>query len=167
MTTAPDKRPGSVRLEGATAATELFLIDSTFALRRRAVGRLEGTFPAGIYKVRHQLGSEVRDDRFELRPGKLEARRGPRVIARSPSPFPLTGLRRAKQDIVELDAGRRNRWWARAAQERPSRAEGVLHLVWRAEVADPSYEVQVRALGEKDPRAVARWDGADNLEPRP
>jgi len=161
MSAKSEGSPGFITLKGANRATEIFLIDSTFKRVRKALGRLRGSFPAGVYKARYQMGSAIRDEYFEIRAGQRpEVHQGKPVIARSPSPLPFTGVRTGRGAIREMDPALRKEWWSSAGKLSPGPDEGVLHVVLREQRPDQAYEIQFQPLGSQG-ATTARWIDRD------
>lgn len=50
----------------ADRATETFLIDHTFRMVSRGMGNFTANLPPGLYKAKHQLGTEVVEHHFEI-----------------------------------------------------------------------------------------------------
>jgi len=152
---------GSVTIQGATRATEIFLIDSTFKRVGKALGRLRGSFPAGVYKARYQMGGAIQDQYLEIRAGQREeVHQDKPVIARSPSPLPFTGVRARRGQLREMDPALRKAWWSSAGKLSPSPDEGVLHVVLRARQPDQAYELRIQPLGGQG-ATIARWVDRD------
>lgn len=64
---APREVPLRVRTEDAES--EVFLVDGGFRLVDRRLGTLEGRYPPGLYKVKVQTGSRIRERFVRLEPG--------------------------------------------------------------------------------------------------
>jgi len=89
---------GALRVEAADTGTELSVVDSSFRVVARGVGRLEAALPAGIYSVRSRTGGQE-DERFvviEPEPVRLASRTGNRVAKR-------TARRRARPPATPLN----------------------------------------------------------------
>lgn len=66
----PRKVPLSVRTEDAES--EIFLIDGAYRLTDRGLGSLEGRYVPGLYKVKVQTGSRIRERYVQLERGHEE-----------------------------------------------------------------------------------------------
>ncbi|HVE85111.1 MAG TPA: TRAFs-binding domain-containing protein [Myxococcales bacterium] len=145
---SPSDRPqGKVLLQGANAATEIYLVDSSFGLVASGLAQLKRSCGAGIYKARFKLGSAFKDVPFELPPGGELVQGGPELIAPSAAPLPWTGSRDADGLVVPLSPERRQALWHSAAGCRPKAGQGVLQVMLRG----PRRNVEVRAAGGRSP----------------
>ena len=62
MSSSSDSPSASIQLVAtADPGTEIFVIDHTFRLRARAVGRLMAELEPGLYKLRYRAGSAIQE----------------------------------------------------------------------------------------------------------
>lgn len=88
----PSERPSVRLIASAPPGTDIFVIDSQFRIVAQAVRRLEQLLSPGIYKVKFQAGSAVREEHVVLEPGAgvVEVRCQPLAFQSS---APLAGTR--------------------------------------------------------------------------
>ena len=89
---SPSDRTPVTLVAYAEPGTDIFIIDSQFRVVARGVRRIEQSLPPGIYKVKFQAGSAVREEHVVLEPGAgvREVRSGPLAFQ---SAAPLAGTR--------------------------------------------------------------------------
>lgn len=89
---SPSDRTPVTLVAHAEPGTDIFIIDSQFRIVARGVRRVEQSLPPGIYKVKCQAGSAVREEHVVLEPGAAvrEVRCAPLAFQSS---APLAGTR--------------------------------------------------------------------------
>lgn len=72
MSSSDTSREVPLRVRAEDAESEIFLIDGTYQLTARGLGSLEGRYKPGLYKVKIQTGSRIRERYVQLAPGHEE-----------------------------------------------------------------------------------------------
>ncbi|HEY8212236.1 MAG TPA: TRAFs-binding domain-containing protein [Myxococcaceae bacterium] len=155
---ASNGRLGRVVLRGANSATEVYLVNSVFALEKSALRQLDVSVEPGVYKARFQLGSEIQDERFEVEPGAtVEIAGKPMTVI---SAAPLEGTRWPADNVP---SNVRALWHAASRVE--GEGDGVVSVLLRGDGPIPQPPIELIPPGETKPRAlpwqeVAGWQVA-------
>ena len=72
MSSSDTSREVPLRVRAEDAESEIFLIDGSYQLTARGLGSLEGRYKPGLYKVKLQTGSRIRERYVQLAPGNEE-----------------------------------------------------------------------------------------------
>jgi hypothetical protein len=72
MSSSDSRGTVPLRVRTEDAESEIFLIDGRYQLTARGLGSLEGRYAPGLYKVKVQTGSRIRERYVQLAPGHEE-----------------------------------------------------------------------------------------------
>ena len=86
----------SIEVHTGDASTEIFVIDGTFQLAARGVGRLETELKPGLYSIKVQAGSEAKEEHIILRPDDKHVEFEVKPL-RFTSPVPLANTARTHE----------------------------------------------------------------------
>lgn len=81
---------GTLQIEAADFATEIFVIDDRFSRIKSGIGSLEFKLPAGFYKVRFRSGASQHDQLVEVEGNKICRVEGPNIAFYSAAPIENT-----------------------------------------------------------------------------
>lgn len=81
---------GTLHIKAADAATEIFVVDSSFKRIKSGIGNLDVEVPAGFYKVRFRSGASQHDHLVEVEHGEICNVEGPIIEFYSAAPIERT-----------------------------------------------------------------------------